>query len=145
MPKRRNYSSEFKREAVALANQPGVTKAQIGRELDIDPNMITRWQRESRQLVILHSDRGCQFTSDQYQRFQKGHNLTCSVSGVVSCADNAACKGFLGMLKREGVNRRRYDSHADSRADIFDYIECFYNPRRRRKMDALKLKESNLT
>ena len=46
MPKRRNYSAEFKREAVALANQPGVTIAQIGRELDVNPNMITRWQRD---------------------------------------------------------------------------------------------------
>ena len=46
MPRRRKYSAEFKREAVALANQPGVTKAQIGREMDINPNMITRWQRE---------------------------------------------------------------------------------------------------
>ncbi len=46
MRKRRNYSAEFKREAVALANQPGVTKAQIARELEINPNMITRWQRE---------------------------------------------------------------------------------------------------
>lgn len=46
MPKRRMYSAEFKREAVALADQPGVTKAQIGREMDINPNMITRWQRE---------------------------------------------------------------------------------------------------
>ena len=64
----------------------------------------------------------------------KGHNLTCSMSGVGSCADNAACEGFFGILKRERVNRRRYDSHADARADIFDYIECFYNPRRRRKM-----------
>ena len=46
MRKRSNYSAEFKREAVALASQPGVTKAQIERELDINPNMITRWQRE---------------------------------------------------------------------------------------------------
>ena len=46
MQKRRMYSAEFKREAVALASQPGVTKAQIGREMDINPNMITRWQRE---------------------------------------------------------------------------------------------------
>jgi len=46
MPKRRKYSAECKREAVALANQPGVTKSQIGRELGISPNMITRWQRE---------------------------------------------------------------------------------------------------
>lgn len=46
MAKRRTFSAEYKREAVALANQPGVTKAQIGRELGINPNMITRWQRE---------------------------------------------------------------------------------------------------
>lgn len=46
MPTRRKYSAEFKREAVALANQPGVTKSQIGRELGINPNMITRWQQE---------------------------------------------------------------------------------------------------
>jgi len=46
MPRRRKYSAEFKREAVALANQPGVTRAQIARELEINPNMITRWQRE---------------------------------------------------------------------------------------------------
>ena len=39
MPKRRNYSAEFKREAVSLANQPGVTKSQIARELDINPNL----------------------------------------------------------------------------------------------------------
>jgi transposase len=44
MPRRRKYSAEFKREAVALANQPGVTKTQIARELDINPNMITRCQ-----------------------------------------------------------------------------------------------------
>ena len=46
MSTRRKYSAEFKREAVALANQPGVTKAQIGRDLGVNPNMITRWQRE---------------------------------------------------------------------------------------------------
>ena len=46
MSKRRKYSGEFKREAVTMANQPGVTKAQIGQELGINPNMLTRWQSE---------------------------------------------------------------------------------------------------
>jgi transposase-like protein len=46
MPTRRKYSAKFKREAVALANQPGVPKAQISRERDVNPNMITRWRRE---------------------------------------------------------------------------------------------------
>jgi len=62
------------------------------------------------------------------------------MSGVGSGADNAACEGFFGMLKRERVNRRHYETHTEARADIFDYIECIYNPRRRRKMGALKLK-----
>jgi transposase len=46
MGKRRKYSAEYKREAVGMANQPGVTRAQIGQELGISPNMITRWARE---------------------------------------------------------------------------------------------------
>ena len=46
MPTRRKYSAEFKREAVALANQPGVTKSQIGHDLGVNPNLIRRWQRE---------------------------------------------------------------------------------------------------
>lgn len=114
------------------------------RQLVLQAVLMALWQRESRQPVILHSDRGCQFTSDEYQRFLKGHNLTCSMSGVGSCVDNATCEGFFGMLECERVNRRRYDSHANARADIFDYIECFYNPRRRRKMKALKQKEIDL-
>lgn len=46
MPKRRKYSAEFKREAVTMANQPGISKTQIGRELGINPTMIARWARE---------------------------------------------------------------------------------------------------
>lgn len=115
------------------------------RQLVLQAVLMALWQRASRRPVILHSDRGCQFTSVEYQRFLTGHNLTCSMSGVGSCADNAACEGFFGMLKRERVNRRRYDTHADARADIFDYIERFYNPRQRRKLKALEQKQSNLT
>jgi len=57
------------------------------------------------------------------------------MSAVGSCADNAAAEGFFGMLKRERVNRRHYLTRAEARSDIFDYIERFYNPRRRRKME----------
>ena len=60
------------------------------------------------------------------------------MSAVGSCADNAACEGFFGMLKRERVYRRCYRSHAEARADIFDYIERFYNPNRRRRMATLE-------
>ena len=108
------------------------------RQLVIQAVLMALWQRTDRSPVILHSDRGCQFTSDEYQRFLKGHNLTCSMSGVGSCADNAAAESFFGVLKRERVNRRRYLTRAEARADIFDYIERFHNPRRRRQLTQIR-------
>ena len=93
------------------------------------------WQRVDKSRVILHFDRGCQFTSAEYQRFLAGHNLVSSMSAVGSCADNAACEGFFGMLKRECVNRRRYQARTEARSDVFDDIERFYNPRRKRRLE----------
>jgi putative transposase len=104
------------------------------RQLVLQAVLMALWQRADRNPVILHSDRGCQFTSAEYQRILSGHNLVCSMSAVGSCADNALVEGFFGMLKRERVNRRRYMTRAEARADIFDYIERFYNPRMRRKL-----------
>lgn len=105
------------------------------RQLVLQAVLMALWQRQGKEPVVLHSDRGCQFTSYEYQRFLSGHNLVCSMSAVGSCADNAAAEGFFGMLKRERVNRRHYLTRAEARSDIFDYIERFYNPRRRRKME----------
>jgi putative transposase len=59
------------------------------------------WRRPGRTPVILHSDRGCQFTSEEYQQFLAAHHITCSMSAVGSCADNAASESFFGLLKRE--------------------------------------------
>jgi putative transposase len=112
------------------------------RQLVIQAMLMALWQREARIPMILHSDRGCQFTSDEYRRFLLGHNLICSMSSGGSCADNAAMEDFFGMLKRERVNRRRYRSHAEARADIFDYIEQFYNPRQRRRLAAREKEQS---
>ena len=84
--------------------------------------------------VILHSDRGCQFTSAEYQRFLAAHPLTGSMSAVGNCADNAAAESFFGVLKRERVNRRQYRTRAEARTDIFDYIERGHNPRQRRRL-----------
>lgn len=105
------------------------------RELVLQAVLMALWQRHDRSSVILHSDRGCQFTSGEYQRFLKGHNLIQSMSAVGSCADNASMEGFFGMLKRERVNRRIYQTRAEARADVFDYIEQFHNPRCRRRLD----------
>ena len=76
------------------------------RQLVIQAVLMVSWQRRAHTPVILHSDHGCQFASDEYQYFLKGHNLTCSMGAVGTCADNAAAESFFGVLKRGRVNRR---------------------------------------
>ena len=109
------------------------------RHMVIQAVLMALWQRTDRRPVILHSDRGTQFTSEEYQRFLKGHNLICSMSAVGDCADNAAAESFFGLLKRDRVNRRHYQTRAEARADVFDYIERFHNPRRRRQLEMKKV------
>ena len=92
------------------------------------------WQKQGRESSILHSDRGSQFTSGDYQRLLKKYSLVSSMSAVGHCADNAACEGFFGLLKRERVNHQRYRTQDEARADIFEYIERFHNPRTRRRL-----------
>lgn len=105
-----------------------------------DRHMVIRavemavWQRRGEASVILHSDRGSQLTSGDYQRFLGSNRVVSSMSAVGHCGDNAACEGFFGMLKRERVHHRRYRTLDEARADVFDYIERFHNPRMRRRV-----------
>ena len=115
------------------------------RQLVVQAVLMALWQRPTRTPVILHSDRGCQFTSDEYQQFLAAHQVTCSMSAVGNCADNAAAESFFGRLKRERVNRRQYRTRAEARADIFDYIECCHNPRQRRRLEVRQQTEPLLT
>ena len=115
------------------------------RDLVLQAVLMAVWQRDGEQPVVLHSDRGTQFTSGDYQRFLRHHHLVSSMSGVGHCGDNAAAEGFFGMLKRERVHRRRYTTVQEARQDVFDYIERFYNPRIRRRMQAQEAKFLTLT
>jgi len=116
-----------------------------------DRHMVVRavqmavWQRSGGSETILHSDRGGQFISGTYQKFLGGNALVCSMSAVGHCADNAACEGFFGMLKRERVNHRKYRTRDEARADLFDYLERFHNPRMRRRVARQDRKFSALT
>ena len=113
------------------------------RHLVLQAVVMALWQRDGRQPpVVLHSDRGCQFTLSAYQRFLKAHNLVCSMSAVGSFADNAAVEGFFGLLKRERVNRRNYRTQDEARSDIFDYIERFHNLRKRRTLERSNQEEA---
>jgi len=102
------------------------------------------WQRQGRWSVILHSDRGCQFRSGDYQGFLKRNTLICSMSAVGHCGDNAACEGFFGMLKRERIYRRKYRTLEMAKADVFHYIERFHNPRMRRRLARRDLEFSSV-
>jgi transposase InsO family protein len=67
-------------------------------QLVIQAVLMALWQKQSRAPIILHSDRGSQFTSHEYQCFLKDHNITSSMSAVGSCYDNAAAESFFVYL-----------------------------------------------
>lgn len=92
------------------------------------------WQRQGKVPVILHSVRGSQFSCGDYQRYLGSNCFVSSMSAVGHFGDNAACEGFLEMLKRERIHHRRYRTQNEARADVFDYIERFHNPRMRRRV-----------
>lgn len=89
------------------------------------------WRRKPEPGLLLHSDQGSQFTSEEWQAFLKSHGIVCSMSRRGNCHDNAVAESFFQLLKRERIKRRIYVDHAQARADVFDYIEMFYNPCRR--------------
>ena len=64
----------------------------------------------------------------------KANRLISSMSAVGHCADNAACEGFFGVIKRERIRHRYYRTRDKEKADIFDYIERFHTPRMRRRL-----------
>jgi putative transposase len=81
--------------------------------------------------LLAHSDRGSQYASEHYQRLLAEHGITCSMSGVAQCWDNAPVESFFASLKRELVHHERYTTREEAKASIFEYIEAFYNRVRR--------------
>jgi putative transposase len=81
--------------------------------------------------LLAHSDRGSQYASDHYQRLLAKHGIECSMSGIGQCWDNAPMESFFASLKKELVHHEDYQTRAQARASIFEYIEMFYNPKRR--------------
>lgn len=106
-------------------------QSHLRKELVLDALLSAMWRRQPKGKVIIHSDQGAQYGSDAWQRFCKDHNLEMSMSGRGNCYDNAAMESFNSTLKKERVRGRIYTTRNEARADIFDYIECFYNQRRR--------------
>ncbi|MFH1108983.1 MAG: IS3 family transposase [Planctomycetota bacterium] len=78
--------------------------------------------------LLHHSDRGCQYTSDAYQRTLRTLGITCSMSRTGCCYDNAAMERFFWSLKHEWTNHEPFANLEEARLSVFKYIETFYNP-----------------
>lgn len=89
------------------------------------------WRRGRPDALLHHSDQGSQNTSESFQRLMADHAITCSVSRSDNCWDNAAIESFFSSLKTERIRNKVYRTRDEARSDVFDYIERFYNPRRR--------------
>ncbi len=106
-------------------------KPTLSRELALDALLMAVWRRKPEGRVIVHSDQGSQFGSDDFKRFCAAHNLEPSMSRRGNCWDNAVAESFFSSLKKERIRKRIYKTREMARADIFDYIEVFYNRSRR--------------
>ena len=87
--------------------------------------------RQPRAGLLHHSDRGSQYAATNYQQVLTTHGITPSMSRTGNCWDNACVESFFGTLKRELVYHRHYATRDDAKQDIFEYIEVFYNRKRR--------------
>jgi putative transposase len=81
--------------------------------------------------LIVHSDRGSQYASNDYQRLLAQHGFLCSMSRKGDCYDNTAMESFFHSLKVEQIQGTRYATREDAKADLFEYIETYYNRQRR--------------
>jgi transposase InsO family protein len=81
--------------------------------------------------LLAHSDRGSQYASEHYQLLLGKHGITCSMSRVAQCWDNAPVESFFASLKKELVHHEKYTTREEAKASIFEYVEAFYNRARR--------------
>ena len=93
--------------------------------------LMAVWRRKPKGKVLIHSDQGSQFTSMDWASFLKAHNLEHSMSRRGNCHDSAVAESFFNLLKRERIRRKTYKTREDARQDVFNYIEMFYNPKRK--------------
>ena len=100
-------------------------------QLVTDALIMAIWRRGKPDALLHHSDRGSQYTSEQFQRLMADHGVTCSMSRSGNVWDNAAMESFFSSLKTERTARKVYRTRDQAKSDVFDYIERFYNPKRR--------------
>ncbi|KAA8994247.1 IS3 family transposase [Affinibrenneria salicis] len=103
----------------------------LKKQLVIDASEMAIKQRRPTGKVIVHSDRGSQPASHRYREILKNNDLVCSMSGKGCCYDNAVMESFCHTLKTELMQGKAFSSREQAMNALFDYIEVFYNRRRR--------------
>ncbi len=116
----------FSRRVVGWSMSAGMTA-----QLVTDALVMAIWRRGKPDALLHHSDRGSQYSSEQFQRLMADNGVVCSMSRSGNVWDNAAMESFFSSLKTERTARKMYRTRDEARADVFDYIERFYNPKRR--------------
>jgi transposase InsO family protein len=102
----------------------------MNKTLVIDALKMALWRRKMPRGVIVHSDRGSQYCSHTYQRLLKNHGLICSMSKKGDCYDNAAMESWNHSLKVESIHGEHFATRADAMAEVFEYIDIYYNRKR---------------
>ncbi len=116
----------FSRMVIGWSMQSRITK-----DIVLNALLMAVWRRNPKQQVMVHSDQGSQYTSYDWQTFLKDHGLEGSMSRRGNCHDNAVAESFFQLLKRERIKKKIYKTRDEARGDVFDYIEMFYNCKRK--------------
>ena len=116
----------FSRRVVGWSMSKRITS-----QLTLEALSVALWIRKPSPGLLHHSDRGSQYTCGDYRDVLDEHGVLCSMSRKGDCWDNAVAESFFKTLKVERVNDRDYWTREEAQTDIIDYIERFYNRKRR--------------
>ena len=116
----------FSRRVVGWSAQSRITT-----DLILQALLMAVWRRKPDGKIMVRSDQGSQFPSREWQTFLCQHDLESSMSRRGNCHDNAVAESFFQILKCERIRRRTYPTRDDARRDVSEYIEMFYNPKRK--------------
>ena len=133
---RRQFTREFKLEAVRLIKDRGVSYVQAAHDLGVHQSQLRDWAKKFAD-DPQHAFPGQgqmkpeQLEIAQLQRLMADHGVICSMSRSGNVWDNAAMESFFSSLKTERTARKTHRTRDEAKADVFDYIEFFDNPKRR--------------
>jgi len=116
----------FNREVIGWSIKPRMTA-----DIVTDALTMAWFRRKPGRDIIFHSDRGSQYASQAMRSKLAEYGMTASMSRKANCWDNAPTESFFNSLKNERVHGTSYPTRAEAQADLFEYIEVFYNRSRR--------------